>query len=111
MRVRKLHRWKVTPARARQIQMELRRRVIRADRLPAVRRVAGADVAFDLRRGRAIAGVILYSFPELRELERVWVERRLEFPYVPAPVVTHDIIIEAPEDRVWERLGGARTSC
>jgi deoxyribonuclease V len=83
MRIRKLHRWKVTPARARQIQMELRRRVIRTDRLPSVRRVAGADVAFDLRRGRAFAGVILYSFPELRELERVWVERRLEFPYVP----------------------------
>ena len=28
----------------------------------------------------------------------------MEFPYVPAPVVTHDIIIEAPEDRVWEML-------
>lgn len=83
MRIRKLHRWKVTPARARQIQMELRRRVIRTDRLPRVRRVAGADVAFDLARGRAFAGVILYSFPELRELERVWAERRLEFPYVP----------------------------
>jgi len=83
MRIRKLHRWKVTPARARQIQMELRRRVIRTDRLPSVRRVAGADVAFDLRRGRAFAGVILYSFPELRELERVWVERQLEFPYIP----------------------------
>jgi deoxyribonuclease V len=83
MRIRKLHRWKVTPARARQIQIELRRRVIRTDRLPSVRCVAGADVAFDLQRGRAFAGVILYSFPELRELERVWVERPLEFPYVP----------------------------
>lgn len=83
MRIRKLHRWKVTPARARQIQMELRRRVIRTDRLPRVRRVAGADVAFDLQRQRAFAGVILYSFPELRELERVWAERPLEFPYVP----------------------------
>lgn len=83
MQVRKLHRWKVTPARARQIQMELRRRVIRSDRLPPVRRVAGADVAFDLQRGRAFAGVILYSFPELRELERVCAERPLEFPYVP----------------------------
>lgn len=83
MLIRKLHRWKVTPAQARQIQMELRDRVVREDRLRTVRRVAGADVAFDLRRGRAFAGVVLYSFPELRELERVSAERRLEFPYVP----------------------------
>ena len=31
----------------------------------------------------------------------------MEFPYVPAPVVTHDIIIESPEDRV---LGDAHRS-
>jgi deoxyribonuclease V len=83
MKIRKLHEWRVTPAEARQIQLKLRRRMIRVDRLPAVRRVAGADVAFDLRGKWAFAGVILYSFPELRELERVWAERPLEFPYVP----------------------------
>ena len=30
-----------------------------------------------------IAGVIVYSFPEMREIERVWAERPLRFPYVP----------------------------
>jgi len=54
----------------------------------SIRTVAGADVAFEFRgrgtsRGRAIAGVIVYSFPELREIERAWAERPLEFPYVP----------------------------
>ncbi len=54
----------------------------------SVRTVAGADVAFDFRAGgtragRAIAGVIVYSFPEMQELERAWAERELEFPYVP----------------------------
>jgi deoxyribonuclease V len=83
MRVRKLHRWDVSAARARQIQAELRKRVVLRDRLPRVRCVAGADVAFDLRRGRAIAGVIAYSYPEMRELQRVWAVRPLRFPYVP----------------------------
>lgn len=83
MKALALHRWDVTPAEARQIQLELRARFEREDRLPALRRVAGADVALDLRRRRAIAGVIVYSFPELVEVERVWAERRLSFPYVP----------------------------
>ncbi len=45
--------------------------------------MAGTDVALDLQRGRAIAGVIVYRFPEMEEIERVWAERRLTFPYVP----------------------------
>jgi deoxyribonuclease V len=73
----------VTPAEARTIQERLRAQVELRDRLPRLRRVAGADVAFDLKRGRAIAGVILYSFPDLCELERAWAMRPLEFPYVP----------------------------
>ena len=97
MKVRELHRWDMTPEEARRIQEELRGRVELQDRLSgqkgkksleAVRLVAGADVAFEFRgggtsRGRAIAGVIVYSFPELQEIERAWAERPLEFPYVP----------------------------
>jgi deoxyribonuclease V len=108
MKVRELHRWDVTPEEARRIQEELRGRVELQDRLTerqgekrsrsfgtknekrfdAVRLVAGADVAFEFRgrgtsQGRALAGVIVYSFPELREIERACAERPLEFPYVP----------------------------
>ncbi len=97
MKVRELHRWDVTPDEARRIQEELRGRVELQDRLSgqkgkkrldAVRFVAGADVAFEFRgkgtsQGRALAGVIVYSFPELREIERACAERPLEFPYVP----------------------------
>ncbi|MBI3645185.1 MAG: endonuclease V, partial [Acidobacteriales bacterium] len=97
MKARELHRWDVTPQEARRIQEELRGQVELKDRLlekkdekrfDAVRLVAGADVAFDFRgggtsQGQALAGVIVYSFPELREIERAWAERPLEFPYVP----------------------------
>lgn len=83
MKAAELHRWDVTPAEARQIQLDLRERVERRGRLGRVRRVAGADCAFDLRRGRALAGVVLYSFPDLEEIERATAVRPLEFPYVP----------------------------
>ncbi len=54
----------------------------------SVRTVAGADVAFEFAgqgtsKGRATAGVIVYSFPEMEEIERAWAERPLTFPYVP----------------------------
>ena len=83
MKALALHPWEVTPAEARQIQLALRERVERSNRLPPLRCVAGADVALELRRGRAIAGVVVYSFPELVEVERVTAERPLTFPYVP----------------------------
>jgi deoxyribonuclease V len=83
MRIRRLHRWDVPPAEARRIQEELRERVELRDRLPRVRLVAGADAAFDAARRLAMAGVVVFEFPSLREVERARATRPLEFPYVP----------------------------
>ena len=92
MKALHLHDWSVTPAEARDIQLQLRTRLELTDRLPErIRFVAGADCAFRLpeRRswesgnGRAIAGVIIYSYPELQEVERASIECALTFPYVP----------------------------
>jgi deoxyribonuclease V len=78
-----LHRWGVTPREAARIQLRLRERFEPVDRLPTVEYVAGADVALDLQRQVAVAGVIVYKFPEIIEVERVWAQRPLTFPYVP----------------------------
>jgi len=83
MKALRLHRWNVTPREAARIQLRLRGRVELEDRLPRVETVAGADVALDLHRRRAIGGAIVYRLPEMIELERVWAERPLTFPYVP----------------------------
>src|SRR6185503_15499741 len=53
----------------------------REDRLGPVGAVAGADVAMIENTGFAV--VIVYSFPELKELERVTFTGELTFPYVP----------------------------
>jgi deoxyribonuclease V len=83
MKALRLHRWNVTPREAARIQLRLRGRLELKDRLPRIETVAGADVALDLNRKRAIAGVIVYRFPEMIEIERVSAERELTFPYVP----------------------------
>lgn len=76
-------RWNVTPAEARSIQLSLRHQVETGDRFGELRYIAGADVALDQYRGQAIAGIVIYRFPQMEEVERVWAESPLVFPYIP----------------------------
>lgn len=78
------HRWDVTPAEARAIQEQVRRRVSRRNgrELNRIRYVAGVDCS--LRDGRATAAVVVLPFDALDEVvETVVVQRPLTFPYVP----------------------------
>jgi deoxyribonuclease V len=91
MHARVPHRWDVTPKEAAQLQLELRDRLKKHNELGAVRTVAGADIALEpLGREKgaqkdalAYAGVIVYSFPGLKEIERQSARREVHFPYVP----------------------------
>ena len=100
MRLAVRHEWAVNTEEARRIQEELRERWEGEDRLGEIRTVAGLDAAFVIKRSqamnagrrrwaaireanRAIAGVVVYKYPEMEELERANGEVRLEFPYVP----------------------------
>lgn len=81
----RLHRWDVTPAEAREIQLKFRSKVELRDRLGPLCRVAGADVAFLTRSNspKAVAAVVLFSYPEWEELECAVASHALTFPYVP----------------------------
>jgi deoxyribonuclease V len=91
VKISAVHDWSVTPAEAREIQLRLREKMERRDRLPTIREVAGADVAFiqpetrswEHGTGRAIAAVVVYRFPSMEEIERATAECDLTFPYVP----------------------------
>jgi len=76
-------RWNLSPREAARLQERLRERVVLEDDFESVRYVAGADLAFDPETDQAFAGVIVYRFPELEEVERRAARRRLRFPYVP----------------------------
>src|SRR5215471_16844773 len=83
------HRWDVTPAEARKMQLELRAHWIGEDAFGEIRTVAGLDASFVLtgsqalqkpagrwsrlrETNRAIGCVVTYRFPEIEELERAY---------------------------------------
>jgi deoxyribonuclease V len=76
-------RWSLTPRQAMRLQERLRNRVALEDEFAPIRHVAGADLAFDPVTDVAFAGVIVYRFPEMEEVERRSAQRTLRFPYVP----------------------------
>jgi deoxyribonuclease V len=75
------HPWDVSPAEAREIQRQMRGRVLvqPLDHQPEI--VAGVDVS--VKDGRARAAVVLLSYPDLVPLQAVTAERPVSFPYVP----------------------------
>jgi deoxyribonuclease V len=94
------HSWRVSTQKARAIQEKLRKLWEGKDRLGRIRTVAGLDAAFVLtgsqalqkkvdrwRRlreaNRAIGCVVVYGFPEMKEVARAFAIVPLEFPYVP----------------------------
>lgn len=104
MRIRQLHDWNVTPREAIRIQEELRARVRVEPLRSEIRTVAGVDIAWE-RHERGVysgyAGVVVFSFPALREIERVWVAARTAFPYVPGLLSFREIPLLLP---AFERL-------
>ncbi len=77
------HRWDLTPKEAVALQAALAGRVVRADRIGTVRRVAGVDVGFEDGGRVTRAAVAVLDFPGLALAERVVVRRPTRFPYVP----------------------------
>jgi deoxyribonuclease V len=93
------HRWDVSTAEARAIQEKLREKWEGKDRLGTIRTVAGLDAAFVLtgsqafqKKGRwerlreanrAIGCAVIFSYPDIKEVERAYAVVPLQFPYVP----------------------------
>ena len=97
MEYKDLHPWDVTPKAAVGIQKNLRNRIQLEDSFKSISVIAGADVAFDKRRNQGYGGVIVYSFPDLEEIERQGVVRGIAFPYVPGLLAFREapILLEA----------------
>ena len=83
MRIKRLHRWDVSPKEAISLQRELAGKIRLAKLTRTPRTVAGADIAIDRRSDEGIAAVIVYSYPELVEIERRGARGKLTYPYIP----------------------------
>ncbi|RJP72746.1 MAG: deoxyribonuclease V [Candidatus Abyssobacteria bacterium SURF_17] len=83
LKVKQLHRWDVSYHEAVAIQNELRQRVQFRSGRRLIRRVAGADVAYDKRSNELYAVLIVLGFPELEVIEQTVVQGIAAFPYIP----------------------------
>ena len=79
------HGWDLTPSQAIELQQQLRSKVRRtADaRAGRPKTIAGADCAFDKAGCYGYAGVIVYSYPDFKIIQRVGRRSKVTFPYVP----------------------------
>jgi deoxyribonuclease V len=77
------HSFDLTIPEARALQDRLRSRVREVALPPRLRRVAGADVSYDRGSPLLFAAVVVLDARSLEVVERVGVESRARFPYVP----------------------------
>jgi deoxyribonuclease V len=100
------HPWNVTANEARQIQMQLRRRVDLTTKiqLHSIKTLAAADISYSRGDKYLSAAVILLSFPELKIISSFYATGAIRFPYIPgllsfreAPVLMN-IFKEIPDD-------------
>jgi len=84
MRTQNLHPWDLTPREAIQLQKRLRKRIQTTGRLSRrIRYIAGADISWDPATKKGYAGVIVFSWPGLFEVDRASAQGPATFPYVP----------------------------
>jgi deoxyribonuclease V len=81
--MKKLHRWDLSYAQARQLQVDLARKVQFTPLKKNPRVIAGLDCAFSKDGRRILAAVIVLRLPEFELVETVSAIRDVSFPYIP----------------------------
>ncbi len=101
MEPKQLHSWSVTAAEAREIQEQLRGRVITGNEVGRVQLVAGLDISGVRRDGTATGAAVVLSYPELEVVEVQTAEMKVTFPYVPGLLSFREIPVVLA---AWEKL-------
>jgi len=83
MRIVNRHSWRVTTARAREIQTELAAEVFCVCNITAPRLIAGVDISVNRWTKTGTGAVVVLSYPALELVETQVMTDRIEFPYVP----------------------------
>lgn len=77
------HRWDLSPREAIELQTQLAARILLKDDPGDIHLVAGVDMSLDKRANTGFAGIIVFDYPSLNEVERVSASGPLSFPYIP----------------------------
>ena len=83
MKVYKLHDWEVSLEQAKEVQLDLARRVVTENEGINPRLIAGVDISSPGSQGMARGAVVVLSYPELDVVEIKTTENKLSLPYIP----------------------------
>jgi len=83
MIIHPLHDWQVTTTQAIEIQRELASKVVTRNETGAVQLVAGVDISGTNSNGIARGAIVVLEYPDLQTVEKVVMEEKLAFPYIP----------------------------
>jgi deoxyribonuclease V len=95
------HPWPRDATRAIRLQRSLRPHLRIGGSPAAVRLVAGADIAYDPRRDRLLAAILVFRLPGLELVAASQVARKVRFPYVPGLLSFREA---PPLLEAWDRL-------
>jgi deoxyribonuclease V len=83
MKLARRYDWRVTTARAREIQTELAQEVSRAGKVAGPGLIAGVDVSVNRFARAGSAAVVVLRYPAMEIVETALTAEPIEFPYVP----------------------------
>lgn len=73
--------WPISAVEAIEFQEIWRRKVIRKNKFKRLQKVAGVDASY--KNGKALAAVVVLSYPDLSVLDQSTIVMPIHFPYVP----------------------------
>jgi deoxyribonuclease V len=81
MKIFHSHRWDVSLEQAGKIQVELSKYLVLKDSFEKMEKIAGVGIIFSLAEDEIIVTLILYSYSELKLLEKIAKQSKVNFPY------------------------------
>jgi len=81
MRIRKLHSWNVTVKEAKDIQINLSKKINLENRIRKIKYIAGCDVSFD--KDTSYAAISIHDYKTLELVEEQSAKDKIKFPYIP----------------------------
>lgn len=79
--ISRLHSWQVDASGAILIQLKLRKKIQLKRKEGKIEKIAAIDVAYE--KEKAVAGVLVFSYPQLNLIEKVSTVSSVDFPYIP----------------------------
>ena len=83
LKYKRLHDWPTDKLEAAAIQFELAQKISLQDNLETPQLIAAVDTAYGLDGQLVYAAAVITTFPEIEEVERVFYQAPVSFPYVP----------------------------